>query len=398
MKSTQTPQTRAPRSPLRVFIDRMIHNRIAITGGVILFILYTLALLGSFIGPYDPILSNTESPDHPPAKIRFVDRDGNFHIRPFIYRMELENILKRTYVEDENTRYPVRFFVKGEPYRLWWLFDCETHLFGIEEGVSELTNEPVVANNDNPPPYLYLIGSDRLGRDVFSRLLSGAKISLSIGLIGIIITMTLGLFVGGMSGYFGGIIDTLLMRFVELLMSIPGLYLILALRTALSESNPTLSLLFGVQDGDPLHSGQIYVLIVIILGLVGWGGTARVIRGMVIALRKLDYISAAQSLGASNLRIITKHLLPNTMTYVIIAATLSIPGYILGEVALSFLNVGISEPHASWGNMLQEAHKSLSFVNFPWLLTPGVLIFITVFAFNFLGDGIRDALDPKHLE
>ncbi len=386
------------RSPFRIFIGRMIHNRIAITGGLILFILYTLALFGSFIAPYEPKAPRTGTPHHPPAKIHFVDTKGNFHIRPFIYKTELKDVRRRTYIEDRNTRYPIRFFVRGESYFLWWIFECETHLFGISHGISEKTNEPVMTNEINPTPSIYLLGSDGLGRDIFSRLLSGAKISLSIGLIGILITMTLGLLIGGISGYFGGVTDTLLMRFVELMMSIPGLYLILALRTALSESNPTLSFVFGLEDGEPLHPGHIYVLIVVILGLVGWGGTARVIRGMVIALRKLDYISAARSLGASDLRIITRHLLPNTMTYVIIAATLSIPGYILGEVALSFLNVGINEPHASWGNMLQEAHKSLSFVKYPWLLAPGFLIFITVFAFNFLGDGIRDALDPKHLE
>lgn len=386
-----------PKSPGRIFMGRLLRNRAAMTGGIMLIILYLMAIFGSFIAPYDPNRSRTDMPDHPPTKIRFIDEEGNFHVRPFIYRTELTNILRRTYEIDTSVRYPIRLFVEGEPYELWWLFDSKLHLFGT--GWPEDDQAAASAKTEfEEPPRLYLFGSDRLGRDIFSRILSGAKISLSIGLIGIFITMTLGLIVGGISGYAGGIADAFIMRFVELLMSIPGLYLILALRAALSESNPMLEAVFFVEPGEPIGSGKLYLLMVIILGFVSWAGTSRVIRGMVLSLKKLDYVNAARVLGASPWRIITRHLLPNTLTYVIIAATLAIPYYILGEVALSFLGVGIEEPQASWGNMLQDAQNLRALVDFPWLMIPGVFIFITVFAFNFLGDGVRDALDPKYLK
>lgn len=384
------------RSPWRIFITRLMHNRVALSGGAILIVLYTMAIFGSFIGPYDPNLSQVHYPDHPPTEIHFVDEQGDFHFRPFIYRTELTDILRREYTQDKSVRYPVEFFVKGEPYKLWWLFEVKTRLFGVGEGIPA-EGETVERAGSDPPTRLFLFGTDRLGRDTFSRVLSGSKISLSVGLIGIMISMTLGLLVGGISGYLGGMADTLIMRGVELLMSIPGLYLILALRAALVDS-PLMRAVLRVEEGEAVSSAQIYILIVGILGLVSWAGTARVIRGMVLALKKVDYVMAARALGASPMRQITRHLLPNTLTYVIIAATLSVPGYILGEVALSFLGVGIEEPQASWGNMLNEAQNIRALVDFPWLLIPGFFIFITVFAFNFFGDGVRDALDPRYLE
>lgn len=389
----QSPSRKISRhSPMRVLGGRLLRNRTAMTGGIILFFLYLSAIFGSFVGPYDPNLSNSVYPDHPPTRIRFVDAEGNFHFRPFIYRAELTNVLRRVYTPDTSRRYPIRFLVRAEPYKLWWTFDSDLHLFGVGEPAAGLHPEGV------EPPRIYIFGSDRLGRDNFSRILSGAKISLSVGLIGISMTMTMGLMVGGLSGYLGGWADAWIMRGCELLMSIPGLYLILAIRAALSDSNPLMRAVFRLEEDEAVTSWQIYIMMIGILSFVGWAGTARVIRGMVLAINKLDYISAARAMGASPLRIITRHLLPNTLTYVIIAATLSIPAYILGEVALSFLGVGIEEPQASWGNMLREGQNIRALVDFPWLLIPGVFIFITVFAFNFLGDGIRDALDPRHLK
>ncbi len=397
--SSENPSAKADpiRSPGQIFLSRLLRNRVAMSGAAILALLYLTAIFGAFIGPYDPSLSNIDLPDHAPTRVHFFDADGNFHGRPFIYRSELTNIMRREYTEDRAHPLPAYFLVHGDPYKLWWIFKCDRHLFGVVSPDVETPRRGVSTAASNSQPRIFLFGSDRLGRDIFSRILSGSQISLSVGLIGILITMAMGLIVGGFSGYIGGVTDALIMRFVELLMSIPGLYLILALRAALSEYNPLFHAIFGLKEGQPLSSGQIYVLMVGILGVVSWGGTARVIRGMALSIKRLDYVASARVLGASPLRIIAVHLLPNTFTYVIISATLSIPYYILGEVALSFLGVGIEEPQASWGNMLHEAQNIRALVDFPWLLIPGVFIFLTVFAFNFFGDGVRDALDPKYL-
>jgi peptide/nickel transport system permease protein len=211
-------------------------------------------------------------------------------------------------------------------------------------------------------------------------LLYGSQISLSIGLIGILIRFSLGIVIGGISGYFGGATDTVIMRFCELIMSIPALYLILSLRATFPPG---------------LSSTKLYLMIVAILSLIGWASTARVIRGMALSLRERQFVLAARTLGLPNWRIVLRHILPGTFSYVIVAATLSVPYYILGEVVLSFLGVGIQEPEASWGIMLSEAQNTEYLTNYPWLLAPGVAIFITVLAFNFLGDGLRDAVDTK---
>jgi peptide/nickel transport system permease protein len=274
--------------------------------------------------------------------------------------------LRTVYAEVPGTAHPIRLLVRGKPHRLLWILPTDRHLFGVD-----------------PPGRLFLLGSDQLGRDVFSRLLYGARISLSVGFFGILITYSLGLLLGGLAGFYGGAVDNLLMRLSEILMSVPSLYLILALRAAFPEDIPS-----------PL----LYLLIVLVLSLVLWASLARVIRGMVLSLRENEYVTAARALGVSSLRIVTRHILPNTSSFVIVAATLSIPGYILGEVALSFLGAGIQEPSASWGNMLQQAQSLRVLRSFPWILAPGAFIFLTVLSFNFLGDGLRDALDPRRVE
>jgi peptide/nickel transport system permease protein len=260
----------------------------------------------------------------------------------------------------------VRFFVQGYEYRLLGVIPSVRHLYGGDG------RECVM-----------LLGTDSFGRDEVSRLLYGAQISLTVGILGIAISFTLGLLLGGIAGYFGGVVDTIIMRATELLLSIPSLYLIIALRAV-----------FPVD----LPSRQVYLGIVGILAFIGWAGLARVIRGLVLSMRKSDFVAAAEALGFGRLRIISRHVLPNTMSYVIVAATLSIPGYILGEVILSFLGVGVQEPSASWGNMLNQARSIRALTSFPWLLlVPGTAIFLTVMAFNFLGDGLRDALDPRRV-
>ena len=245
--------------------------------------------------------------------------------------------------------------------------------------------DPAALNLDQilmPPSAEHLLGTDELGRDVFSRLLYGARVSLSIGFIGIGITMVIGFIVGGLSGYFGGAFDFVSMRFIEFLMAVPGLYLLLAMRSALAPH---------------FDSAQMYLMIVIILSFFGWAGTARVIRGMSLSLSKSQYVQAAKAMGESPLKIIIKHFLPNVLSYLIVGATLSIPGYILGEAALSFLGLGIQEPSASWGLMLAQAQNDTKvlMLGFWWLLCPGVAIFAAVLAFNILGDILRDIADPK---
>jgi peptide/nickel transport system permease protein len=229
---------------------------------------------------------------------------------------------------------------------------------------------------------LYLLGADARGRDLLSRLLYGSRVSLTIGLVGVAITFVLGMLVGGISGYFGGRTDVVLMRACEMFMMIPGFYLMLALRSALPPE---------------MSSVEVYVLLVAIMSFIGWAGFARVVRGMVLSIRNREYVLAAQASGASHLTIILRHVLPNTLSYAIVALTLSIPGYILGESALSLLGLGIQDPHASWGNLLKEAMDVAQIKFHPWILLPGLCIFVTVMAYNFLGDGLRDAFDPRGL-
>ena len=343
-------------SPWRVFWRRLRGQKIAVGGGVILIALYAMALFAGFIAPYGYERQDRERFFHPPTLLRFADwRLGVqvYQAKPGAFQYEkIPGKVK-----------PLRFFVRGERYRLLG-FSTTVHLFGTGD-----------------PQYpVYLLGTDQFGRDIFSRLLYGAQISLSIGLIGIVIRFTLGMALGGISGYFGGPTDTGIMRFCELIMSIPALYLILSLRAT-----------FPVN----LSSTQVYLLIIAILSLIGWASSARVIRGMALSLRERPFVLAAKTLGQTDWRIIVRHILPGTFSYVIVAATLSVPYYILGEVVLSFLGVGIQEPEASWGNMLTAAQNPEYLTNYPWLLAPGVAIFITVLAFNFLGDGLRDAVDTK---
>jgi peptide/nickel transport system permease protein len=336
----------------------------ALAGGAFLGVLYLVALFGPFFAPYTQESTDRQRFYQPPQPLRWVDAAGRFHPGAFVYPLVIRDPGNFGYAEDRARVLPVRWFARGERYRLLGLIPTDRHLFGVAA-----------------PERLYLLGADSQGRDVLSRLIFGGQISLTVGLVGIAISFTLGLLLGGVSGYFGGWVDNLIMRFTELLLSIPGLYLILALRS-----------LFP----DTLPSQYIYLGIVAILAFIGWASLARVIRGLVLSLRVTEYVAAAEALGASRLRVIIRHILPNTLSFVIVAATLSVPGYILGEVVLSFLGVGVQEPSASWGNMLQQARSIRTLTSFPWLLwAPGIAIFLTVMSYNFLGDGLRDALDPR---
>ena len=356
----------APQSPAVVFWTQMKKSPLAIAGGTVLVVFYLLALLAPFVAPYPQEEMDRAKDFHPPHSLHWVRPDGSFSLRPFVRDMRLIDVGSFEYQEDQASERLLRFFVRGSEYRLLGMIPSSIHLYGVD-----------------PPGRVFLFGSDSFGRDVLSRLLYGSQISLTVGIVGIAISFTLGLLLGGVAGYFGGLVDTVIMRITELLLSIPSLYLIIALRAVFPMDLP---------------SRQVYLGIVAILAFIGWAGLARVIRGLVLSMRRSDYVTAAEALGFSRLRVIARHLLPNTMSYVIVAATLSIPGYILGEVVLSFLGVGVQEPSASWGNMLNQARSIRALTTFPWLLlVPGTAIFMTVMAFNFLGDGLRDALDPRRV-
>jgi peptide/nickel transport system permease protein len=348
-----------PLSPWRLFWLRLKRRRIAMVGGVILLGLYLVALFAGFVAPYSYDSQDRDRFFHPPTWPRLA----GFHLVVPRYEQLPGDFNYRAVPND--TR-PIHFFVHGDEYKLFSLVPATIHLFGTGD-----EHYPV-----------YLLGTDQFGRDVLSRLLYGSQISLSIGIVGILLSFTFGMIIGGISGYFSGWTDTIIMRLCELIMSIPALYLIISLRATFPPS---------------MSSAQVYAMIIIILSFIGWASMARVIRGMTLSLREQQFVLAARSLGQSHLKVIVRHILPNTFSYVIVAATLSVPYYILGEVVLSFLGVGIQEPNASWGNMLTAAQNTEYLRNYPWLLAPGAAIFITVLAFNFLGDGLRDAADTKSL-
>jgi peptide/nickel transport system permease protein len=354
------------RSPSQILWLKLRRNRTAMIGLYVLALMYAAAILAGFLAPYRYDNSRHDLPFHPPmiGRIHMFDEQGRLST-PFVYHLVPVDPQLATYSEDTSRRYPIKLFASGDSYRILGLFSSRIHLFGVDE-----------------PGHIFLFGADKLGRDIFSRILYGAQISLSIGIIGILISTIIGMIIGGIAGYFGGPTDFLLMRSVEVLLALPSLYFILILRQ-----------LFGMS----VSSTQIYFIIVIILAFIGWATEARVIRGMVMSLKEKEYVIAARAMGFSNSRIIMRHILPNTLSFVIVTATLSVPFFILGEVALSFLGVGIQEPEASWGNMLVAAQNNRQLIDFPWVLIPGVFIFLAVMAWNFLGDGLRDAADPRTL-
>ena len=302
------------------------------------------AIFADLIAPYPYDLQNRKQPYHPPTKI-YILKDGKLNF-PYVKLYEMKDPLFKTYVETGKS--------------------CRLRFFSTTEFGFKLISV-------EKPCRLYLLGADKLGRDIFSRLLYGARYSLGIGLIGTAVTFALGALLGGISGYFGGRVDTFMMRVVEILMSIPTFYLLLSLRAV-----------FPLE----MTSGQIFLMIVFILSFLGWAGLARVVRGMVLSIREKEYVLSARVYGASTVRILRKHILPNTYHYLIVSATLSIPAYIVGESALSLLGLGIQEPQPSWGNMLAEVRSINILSSHPWLLSPGMMIFMTILAFNILGDSL----------
>jgi len=402
-KGPQTAQWRsAARSPFRIGLRRLRRNGSAMAALALLVAFYALALFADFVAPYS-YESEVRDMSYAPPLLRWRDASGRFTWRPFVYRRWFDfdhKTHERVWREDRGKRYPVTLFARGEEYRLLWLFPTTVHLFGLGEPIAEeappeppAPAAPAAAgilpgldlgppDEEAVPPRVYLFGADARGRCLFSRICYGARISMSIGLVGSAITFVLGMLVGGVSGYFGGKADVVIQRMCEMIMMIPGFYLMLALRSALPMDLP---------------STQVYLMLVVIMSFIGWAGFARVIRGLVLAIRAMDYAVAARALGAGSGRIIVRHVLPNTLSYAIISLTMGIPGYILGESGLSMIGLGIQDPEASWGNLLSDAMAIHQIRYHPWVPLPGCFIFLAVVAFNMFGDGLRDAFDPQGL-
>jgi peptide/nickel transport system permease protein len=341
-------------------------HKVAAIGTVVVLFLYFIVLFCEFLAPYKTTTRFNQYLYANPQRLHFIYPGEGFKLGPFVYGMQREidqQTFRRYFVEDRETILPLRFFVHGEPYKLWGLFEMDLHLMGT-------------AGKDTP---FFLMGTDRLGRDVFTRILYGARISLSIGLVGIAITFMLGLLLGGLSGYMGGLVDTVIQRVIDLLISIPTLPLWMGLAAAVPRDWPPLRIYFGI---------------VVVLSVVGWTGLARVVRGKLLALREEDFVMAARLVGSNSLRIIVRHLLPSFFSYIIVSLTLAIPNMILGETSLSFLGLGLQPPIVSWGVLLQDAQDVGSIAHYPWLLIPCLFVVLTVLAFNFMGDGLRDAADP----
>jgi peptide/nickel transport system permease protein len=329
-----------------------------------------VVIAANFVAPYSPYESQLNASLLPPTQIYWYDQKGQWigaHVYPTTQGPVDIETGKREINLDKSQPSPVRFFVPGEPYKILGIIPFDRHLFGT-----------VGAGKIN------LLGTDEQARDQFSRLVHGGRISLSIGLVGIMISFPLGMIFGGISGYFGGWLDSLIMRIVEVLMTIPGLYLLVALAAVLPPQ---------------ISSTQRFLLIVVIISFISWAGLARVIRGQVLSIKEQQFVQASRAIGASPLYIITRHVLPQTATYLIISATLAIPSFIISESVLSLIGLGIQPPDPSWGNLLSSATNASILVLQPWLIwPPAILIILTVLAFNLLGDGLRDALDPRSIQ
>lgn len=358
-------ETRFALSQWQLMWRKFKHSPTAIVGGLIILLFYLTALLANFIAPFGGDQRLVEYLYAPPQGLRW-DRQTGLYVYGMTKEFDAET-LKTTYTVDTARKIPVRFFVHDQPYKLLGFIQTDVHLFGL-------------ADKDVG---LFLLGSDRQGRDMLSRILIGSQMSLTIGLLGVSMSLIIGSVLGVSSGYFGGWIDNLMQRLIEVIRSFPSIPLWMALSAALPQHWPP---------------QRVYFAITVILSFIGWTWLARQLRGKVLALREEDFVLAAQLAGASDARVILRHLIPAVLGHIIVIATLAMPGMILAESALSFLNLGLRPPLISWGVLLQEAQNLESIRHFPWLLTPAVFISAAVLAFNFFGDGLRDASDPYSVQ
>jgi peptide/nickel transport system permease protein len=353
--------------PWQLMWWRFRKHRMAVLSAVVLSVLYFIALFCEFVAPYDPDEALIQFKQVPPTAIHIFDAQGQWQF-PFVYQHK-RSMDPQTFeikvVEDTSTRYPIEFFVKGFKYKLLGQWETDIHLFGIPAGADKQG--------------VFLLGTDRLGRDMVSRLFYGARLSLSMGMASVFLSLIFGVVLGGISGYYGGRVDLIIQRAIEFIRTIPTIPLYMTLSAALPND-------WSIE--------QVYFGITMIIALVGWTFVARVVRGRFLAMREEDFVLAARLNGSSEMRIILRHMLPSFLSYLIAALTLNIPNMILAETGLSFIGLGLRPPAISWGVLLQEALNLRSLVLSPWVLTPGFAVVLAVLAFNFLGDGLRDAADP----
>jgi peptide/nickel transport system permease protein len=349
-------------SQRRLIWRRFRRHRVAMVSLCVLAVAYLVAILSPFVAPSSAGAYDADYAYAPPQRVHVLD-DGRLGLYVYGYRSETDPVsLARTFTVDESRKIPLGFFVRGEPYSLFG-FESDVHLFGPQR-----VGDP-----------FYLMGANSQGQDVFSRTLHAARISMSVGLVGVFLSFVLGVLIGGVSGFFAGRVDTVIQRLIEFIIAVPAIPLWMGLSAALPPGWSTLQIYFGIT---------------IILSLIGWTGLARVVRGQFLSLREEEFTVAARLDGVGRLRIIVRHLLPSCAGYIIAALTLAIPGMILGETTLSFLGLGMQPPAVSWGVLLQEGQNLRALSSAPWLLFPGLAVVLVVLAFNFLGDGLRDAADP----
>ncbi len=377
-RKTTRAEARALKAEERGYVSRsqgqMIwsafkRHRVGNVGTVVVLIFVVLAVFAEFIAPYHYGTQFRKYVYAPPSVVHFRDESGSMS-RPFVYKTKRELDLKTykvTFDEDTSAKYFLRFFVRGSKYKLFGFIPSSIHLFGA---VAE----------DGSTAEFFVLGTDSLGRDLFTRCLVGSWVSLAVGPLVVMLVIPISVVLGGVSGYYGGGIDMFIQRLCEVMLAIPGLPILMAMGAALR--------------GFGFSAAMVFMGIIVALAIVSWGGAARIIRGQVLAIREMDFVNAARAVGAGDMRVIVRHITPNVMSYLIVNATLTIPGMMLTEAALSFLGYGIQEPMTSWGALLNAATNVGAIEQHPWILVPGIFIVISVLAFNFMGDAIRDAVDP----
>ncbi|TVR93778.1 MAG: ABC transporter permease [Trueperaceae bacterium] len=369
MPDATTPSRPKGTTTFQLTVRRFNRSPLAKIGGVIVLFLFVVTVFAPFFAPYDYNRTRLGMVYIPPQRVHFFDEAGQFHLRPFTYALTPDmdpDTWRRIYTEDTSRRYPIYLFVRSWEYRLFGVFTSDLHLFGTEEGGT-----------------VHLLGTDKLGRDLLSRIIFGGRVSMYVAFFGALVSAFLGAVIGAMSGYYGGAFDAVTQRIIELLLSFPTLPLFMALSVAIPVEWPP----FGVFLG-----------IIGIFSLLSWPVLAREVRGKVLSYREEEFVTAAHAIGAPNPYIIFKHVLPNVISHVIVILTITIPELILAEGALSFLGLGIQPPMVSWGVLLSDATTLETLGRNPWIMLPGIAILVTVLAFNFLGDGLRDAVDTtSHL-